>query len=104
MDDTTQQEIADLLQEREISQEAATRLILRTQSRMMTKINSIKTIATTANAYNKKYPSLTWLFSHRRKTTITVAFIIFAFFYSVFVPITIADIRESLLATISGIP
>ena len=103
MDDTLN-EISDLLQEKEISTEAATRLMLRTQSRIIHTQTAMLTQIKSVKSYNERYPSITWLYTHRRKTTIFVAFAIFAIFYSIFAPITITDIRQGLLTALSSIP
>ena len=100
---TTQDEIAQLLAEDEISTETAVRLILKSQAKMQTDIKLIAANSDNISEHHTRYPSVLWLFAHRRKETVATALAIFTLFYSVFTPITISDLRHAIAAAI-GIP
>ena len=100
---TTQDEIAQLLAEDEISTETAVRLILKSQAKMQDDIKLIAANSDSIHAHHIQYPSVLWLFAHRRKETIGTALAIFTVFYSLFTPITISDLRHAIAAAI-GVP
>ena len=97
-------EIEDLLKEERIDSDAAIRLMLVSQKEILQRLASVEN-GVTANGvtaaeherFHAKYPSLTWLWYHRRKELIIAAVVLFIVFYTLFSPITISDLRHPIM-------
>lgn len=97
-------EIEDLLKEKKIDTDAAIRLMLVSQKEILERLASVENgvkkngAATEEHAqFHVKYPSLTWLWYHRRKELIIAAVVLFIIFYTLFSPITISDLRHPIM-------
>lgn len=95
--------IEQLLEEDRIDQEAALRLMLVTQKELLERMETVEQTTRTNSEYLAHYPSITWLWSNQRKSTILVIMIVFLILYFLFTPITISDIRHALLDSV-GLP
>ena len=80
-------EIEDLLKEERIDSDAAIRLMLVSQKEILERLSSVENGvnhngATIADheQFHKDYPTLTWLWYHRRKELIIAAVVLFIVF------------------------
>lgn len=89
--------IEELLDEERIDSEAAMRLMLLAQLELMERMENVEKVSNGNCDYHIKYPSITWLWSHRRKTTIAVVVAVFLLLYFMLTPIGISDLRHSIM-------
>ena len=96
-------EIEQLLSEDVIEPEAATRLILVSQREILESVTKLEEATEANSEYIAHYPSITWLWAHRRKGTVLVVALVFLALYFLLTPITISDWRHVILEAV-GLP
>ena len=96
-------EIRDLLREDNLNTDAAIRLMLTMQLRILEEVERTIRRVDEAVAVQTKYPSVSWMFSHHPKKTIAIVFAVFMVLYTLLSPITISDMRHAILEWV-GIP
>jgi hypothetical protein len=97
------EEIETLLAAEKIDEEAAIRLMLVSQRELLERMKVVEAVATANGEYLANYPSITWLWSHRRKTTVVIVIAVFLALYFLLSPVTISDIRHAILEAL-GLP
>jgi hypothetical protein len=97
-------EINSLIHEDKLETEAALRLMLKSQQRILRRTEEVERISRENRDYSQRYPSLAWLWMHRRRTTIITIFLAWLALYILFSTVTIADFRHFLLELVGGIP
>lgn len=90
-------EINSLIHEDKLETEAALRLMLKSQQRILKRLEEVERIARDNRDYAQRYPSVSWLWANRRKTAIAMVVIVWVVMYFLFSPITISDIRHAIL-------
>ena len=100
---TLNDEIKQLLAEDKIDPEAATRLILVTQQEILNRMTKLEGTVAANCEYIATYPSIMWLWVHRRKGTALVVVLVFLALYFVLTPITISDWRHAIMEWV-GLP
>lgn len=95
--------IEELLEDDKLDTELALRLMLLTQMELLERIESVETIANGNSEYLAHYPSVLWLWVHRRKSTILVVVVIFLLLYFLLIPISVSDIRHAIFEAL-GLP
>lgn len=96
-------EIKDLLKDDNLNTDAALRLMLVTQLRILEEVERTKQRLEGVAESQRKYPSVAWMFANHPKKTAAIIFAVFMVLYTLLSPITISDIRHAILEWM-GIP
>lgn len=104
------EEIVALIKEDNLNNDAALRLILANQlviNRRMKKTNEVvdevKEDVSAIKLSLERYPSVMWMWFHRRKTLIAAVLVLMLMYTVLFGVVNISDIRQALLS-LAGLP
>ena len=86
-----------LVEEQSIDTDTALRLILLSQKDVMKRMSAVEATSKANGEYLVHYPSLTWLWVHRKKGTIFTVVAVFLLLYFLLTPLTISDIRHGIM-------
>ena len=96
-------EIKELLRENNLNTEAAMRLMLVMQIRIIEQFEMTEAQLNEVIKKQERYPSIAYMFANNPKKTVLVIFLIFLLLYTIMSPITISDMRHAILDWM-GIP
>ena len=102
-------DIRTLIENSNMEPKEVDRLILITLSDIHEKLNelaadmdSLRQETESVTQYRDKYPSITWLWSHRRKDLMIIMVIVFLIYTLLVTPYNIQEIRNSILGLALG--
>lgn len=92
-------EIQRMVEQGDIETSEAVRLLLLSHAQLLAEMGALKKELSEA----QRYPSLTWLWAHRRKDVVAMLVVVFVVYTFLFSPWHISDIRHALLQ-LTGLP
>ncbi len=103
-------EIKDLLKDDNLETDAALRLMLASQLVMSRRlketkecVGEVKADVVVIKQSLERYPSIMWMWFHRRRTLIAIVFAVMLIYTVLFGVVNISDIRQALLE-LAGLP
>ena len=104
------EEIRELLKEDNLNTDAALRLMLASQLIMGRRqketkecVGEVKEDVSAIKLSLERYPSIVWMWFHRRKTLIVAIFVLMLIYTVLFGVVNISDIRQAMLQ-LAGLP